>query len=264
MFISMLEVITLSLSISVLLNLILFLFAYKNQSDKLTDISYSLSFIVLALLALSFAKQIDGYSAILFLMVVLWGIRIGAFLLLRILKVGKDKRFDTLRSSFVDFGKFWLAQAITAWVLMLPVTIGLFRGGSIGALAIIGFGVWAVGLIIETIADLQKIKFRDNPKNKGKWIESGIWNYSRHPNYFGEILVWIGVYLYSFPGLSTYEKLICLSSPLLISIVLLFVSGVPILEKNADIKWGNHKDYIDYKKRTSLLILLPKQKPKSR
>lgn len=252
-------IIGLSLAISLAINLVLFLIAFRYKSDKLTDISYSISFISLAILAYIYSQDKNSYSLILFLMIILWGVRIGGFLLRRILKVGKDKRFDPLRDNFINFGKFWLGQAITAWVLLLPVTISIYRGHKINSVAYIGFGIWAFGLIIETIADLQKIQFKNNPENRGKWIQSGIWGYSRHPNYYGEILVWIGVYVYALPGLTAWQRIICLLSPLLISLVLLFVSGVPILEKNADERWGNDPNYLEYKKRTSLILLLPKK-----
>ncbi len=116
---------------------------------------------------------------------------------------------------------------------------------------------WTVGLIIETIADVQKIQFKNNPANKGKWIESGIWRYSRHPNYFGEIVVWIGVYIVAATSLPFVQAAIGLISPLFIIVLLLFVSGIPILEKSADKRWGNDPAYKKYKKRTSLLIPLP-------
>jgi len=120
--------------------------------------------------------------------------------------------------------------------------------------------VWFVGLVLEATADLQKYRFSRDPKNKGAWIDEGVWRYSRHPNYFGEILVWVGVYLLAFPALIGWEKVIGLASPVLIICLLLFVSGVPLLEKAADARWGNEPAYKRYKRRTSILILLPKRK----
>jgi steroid 5-alpha reductase family enzyme len=257
----MLVVIFLSLALALSINLIMFLVAFQYRSDKLTDISYAVSFISLDIMALYGGKAYNKFSIILFLLVILWAVRIGSFLLYRILKVGKDKRFDQLRDSFVGFGKFWLGQAITAWVLMLPVTISLYKGyANLRALIYIGVVIWLIGLIIETAADTQKIKFKNNPKNKDKWINNGIWSYSRHPNYFGEIAIWAGIYVYAFPALSYPQRLICLASPLLITLVLRYVSGVPILEKSADKKWGKDSAYKSYKSRTNLIIPFPPSK----
>lgn len=177
---------------------------------------------------------------------------------MRIMKVGKDRRFDDIRDHFVRFGKFWVAQAVTSWILMIPVIIAQYRGDEISLLAWIGLIIWLVGLIIESLADAQKFAFKQDLSNKNKWIESGVWKYSRHPNYFGEISVWVGIYIYSFSALMGLERLIGLASPLLITAVLMFVSGVPILEKNADNRWGKLSAYKAYKARTRLILPLPK------
>lgn len=251
-------IILVALASSLAINLVLFLLAFRLQSDKLTDISYSLSFLVIDIVSLVYAGKYFAFNWVIFLLAALWAIRIGSFLLMRVLKVGKDRRFDGMRESFVRFGKFWLGQAITAWVLMLPVAIALYRGGKITGLVAAGIVIWLAGLLIETAADYQKFAFKQDSSNKNKWIEEGVWKYSRHPNYFGEILVWCGIYVACFGTLNGLERLICLSSPVLISLVLLFVGGVPVLEKSADRRWGNLKTYQDYKQRTRLLIPLPK------
>jgi steroid 5-alpha reductase family enzyme len=118
----------------------------------------------------------------------------------------------------------------------------------------LGLGIWFIGLIIEATADIQKYKFKLDKKNKDKFIDIGIWKYSRHPNYFGEILCWVGVYVFVFLSFSISEKLIALIGPLFITTLLLFVSGIPLLEKYADKKWGKEKDYQEYKKNTNILI----------
>jgi len=128
--------------------------------------------------------------------------------------------------------------------------------------SVVWFGliIWAFGLAIESIADIQKYRFNQNKKNKDKFINTGLWKYSRHPNYVGEILCWIGIYIFTFPSLSTFQQIIALASPLFIVILLLFVTGLPPLEKSADNKWGKQQDYKEYKRRTSILIpWLPKK-----
>ena len=118
----------------------------------------------------------------------------------------------------------------------------------------IGLAVWLAGLVIETVADLQKSRFASLPENQGRWIDSGLWRYSRHPNYLGEILVWVGVYVFAVPSLSLPESFIALISPIFITILLRYVSGVPLLEKAADKKWGNSEGYQQYRLRTGLIL----------
>ena len=121
-------------------------------------------------------------------------------------------------------------------------------------LSFVGVVVWAFGLLIEAFADYQKYTFINNEANKGKWIESGLWKYSQHPNYFGEITLWTGVYLFALPALSGASVFIALISPLFIITLLLFVSGIPLLDKGALARWGDNPDYMTYRKRTSKLI----------
>ncbi len=253
----MLSTIFLYLLIVLGINIALFLIAYRYKSDKLTDISYALSFLALDIAIIFNAKRLQAYGLILFLIVALWAVRIGGFLLIRVLRVGKDKRFDGMRESFFRFGKFWVGQALTAWILMLPVALAQNHGGRVTLLAAVGLVVWLLGLIIETIADYQKYAFKQEPANKNQWIQTGIWKYARHPNYLGEILIWVGIYVYCFEALSLAEKILGLSSPGLIAALLLFVSGVPLLEKSAEKRWGTLPEYQTYKANTRLLIPIP-------
>ncbi|MBN1168892.1 DUF1295 domain-containing protein, partial [Candidatus Woesebacteria bacterium] len=123
-----------------------------------------------------------------------------------------------------------------------------------------GIMIWILGLIIEAVADQQKFTFKNNPKNKGRWIDTGLWKYSRHPNYFGEMFLWWGVFVFAIPFLNGLAWITILG-PLYISFILIFVSGIPLLEKRYDEKYAVNEDYQNYKKATSLLIpLLPKKK----
>jgi steroid 5-alpha reductase family enzyme len=222
-------------------NILMFIPAFLFKTDKLTDMSYSLTFI--ALISYIFISKADvSGSWILFLMILLWALRLGIFLFVRIHKQKKDDRFDTMRNSFFKFLGFWLLQGITVWIVLIPAI--LFDG----KYYLVGIVIWFIGVLIESIADIQKFMFKNKSKNKEKFIQSGLWYYSRHPNYFGEILTWIGVYIFS--GIWLWG----LVSPIYISLLLLFVSGIPILEQKADKKWGKSKEYRSYKKKTSLLI----------
>jgi steroid 5-alpha reductase family enzyme len=126
----------------------------------------------------------------------------------------------------------------------------------LGIFALVGFLTWVLGFGIEVIADQQKSKFRAEPHNAGKFINTGLWSWSRHPNYFGEIVLWIGVALIAVPVLSGWQWLTMIS-PIFVVILLTRVSGLPMLEKRADEKWGGQPDYEDYKNKTSILIPLP-------
>jgi steroid 5-alpha reductase family enzyme len=230
-----------SLLFSLGFNLVMFLFAFTFKTDKLTDLSYSLTFIFLALYILLTQSLSDGYL-ILLGMVFLWALRLGSFLTKRIHRQGKDDRFDGMRESFFRFLGFWVLQAITVWIVLIPVF--LFDH----IVSWFGLIIWVVGMCIESIADFQKYIFKNNTKNHQKFIKSGLWKYSRHPNYFGEILCWVGVYVFSSVWLWG------LISPLFIAFLLIFVSGIPLLEEKAQRNWGMKKSYIKYKQETSLLI----------
>jgi steroid 5-alpha reductase family enzyme len=250
----MLGSIVTALIISLAINLLMFFIAFRLNSDKLTDASYAISFIALAVFVLIKSSSINNYVLLGSLMVIIWAIRIGGFLLYRVIKAGKDKRFDEIRDSFINFGKFWLGQALTVWILTLPLITSAKSTKPLGLLSIIGILVWLVGLLIEAAADNQKRIFKNKSKTIHEWIDEGLWHYSRHPNYFGEILVWFGIYIYSFNHLDSLGKLIGLVSPVFIFLLLRFISGIPILEKSADKKWGKDPAYKTYKKQTNLLI----------
>lgn len=253
----MIDLLLVSLIISLGLNLAMFLVAFKFQSDKLTDISYAVTFISIAILG-AFWSHWSALSVLLLATIALWGIRLGGFLLYRVFIVGKDARFDEMRGSFWKFGRFWLLQAITVWVLILPVVLVAGMNDTTITLPVwIGISVTFIGIVIETIADYQKFRFTQNKKNKGVWIHEGIWRYSRHPNYFGEILVWIGIFIVAATVLPVGWLLLATVSPLAIMALLLFVSGIPILEASADKRWGKSAAYQRYKNSTSILVPLP-------
>jgi len=248
-----------SLIFSFALNIFFFLFAAAFKTDKLTDISYSLSFFLLTLFLLLTSGQTLSYHKILVSAAILvWSTRLGGYLLYRIIKIGKDARFDDKRGNFIKFLKFWLLQATTVWLVMLPFSLYItspFDEGS-PTFTLIGIVLFSLGLLIESISDAQKFRYRSTPENKAHWVDVGLWKYSRHPNYFGELLVWWGLFIVVVPLLRGFDWLTVLG-PLSITLLLLFVSGIPLLEKSADRKYGNNPEYLSYKESTSILIPLP-------
>jgi len=243
-----------------LIQTLFFLFAAFYQTDKLTDLSYGLTFILAAAYLLISQKNFFLPQLLLMLMISLWGLRLSIYLFIRILKIKKDKRFDKIRHRFFKFARFWLFQAISVWLISLPTIIVLSSSQKkpLNLLMVLGLFIWLGGLIIETIADYQKFIFKSRPENKNKWIASGLWSLSRHPNYFGEMLCWWGIFIFSLPFLNNWQYL-AIISPLFIAFILLFVSGVPPLEKRYQQKYGKNPQYQAYKKRVRLILLWSKK-----
>ncbi len=228
-----------------LIQIIFFAFASLFKTDKVTDLSYGLTFILLALYFL-----LKGGSLLLLILPILWGFRLSTYLFIRIMKIKKDQRFDGVREQFWSFAKFWFLQAVSIFIISLPFILVSLNNFSL-QLNYLALLIFAIGLVTETIADWQKYQFKNQTTNQGKFIQTGLWKYSRHPNYFGEMLVWWGIYLLCFSGLQGMQHL-AIVSPIYITVLLLFVSGVPTLEKNYAQKYGS--SWLNYKQQTSLII----------
>lgn len=241
--------------ISFLVQLSFFFFAVTFKTDKVTDLSYGLTFIILGWFYFLMNNSPNVSQYLVISLVTIWGLRLVIYLFIRILKIKKDKRFDGVRENFWLFARFWFFQGLAVAIIMLPSIVVLSSTKTLNSyrLTIFGFLVWLVGILIETIADQQKFIFKNNPNNRELWINSGIWKYSRHPNYFGEMLCWWGIFIIAIPF---FSGLLWLSAigPLFITFILLFVSGIPPLEKKYNEKYKNNKKYQEYKKKTSLLI----------
>lgn len=250
-------VLTVSLALGI--NLFFFLIANTFKTDKLTDFTYGLTFIILALLYLSQSEFITVAQLLLTGMICIWAVRLITYLVIRIMKIKKDARFDEMRKNSLDFLKFWLGQGFAAWVILIPSS--LLLSGRVeptnSIVSYFGIFVWLIGLLIESIADQQKFTFKNKKGNKNKWINTGLWKYSRHPNYFGEILLWWGVFIFVLPSLSGLQYL-SIIGPLFIMYILIFVSGIPPLEKRYKEKFKNNEAYQKYNETTSVLVPLPK------
>ncbi|XP_019433698.1 PREDICTED: uncharacterized protein C594.04c-like isoform X3 [Lupinus angustifolius] len=238
--------------------LLFFIITALLKFDKVTDFAGSTNFIIVAILTFLLKGSWYFRQIVLTLFVVLWGTRLAFFLLLRILQWGEDRRFDEMRQNLGKLVVFWTFQAVWVWAVSLPVTLvnSSDRNPFLQAADIAGWVMWSVGFIIEGTADQQKLHFKQAPENRGKWCNVGLWKYSRHPNYFGELLLWWGIFVASSPVLNGAEWLVIIG-PIFLTLLLLFISGIPLLEESADKKFGNVDGYRIYKQRTSPLIPLP-------
>jgi steroid 5-alpha reductase family enzyme len=235
--------------------------AYVRQTERFFDITGSITYVTVMVVAVALSAEPDARSWLLLGMVAVWAVRLGSYLFLRIRKAGEDKRFAEIKPSFPRFLMTWTLQGLWVSLTLAAALVGVTtteRVG-IGTVTAIGLLVWVAGIGLEAVADAQKSRFRADPGNKGRFIRSGLWSWSRHPNYFGEILLWVGVALVALPVLRGWQW-VALISPLFVALLLLRVSGVPMLEKAAEEKWGGQLDYEAYKYRTSLLVPLPPKK----
>ncbi len=241
------------------INTIFFIYAFKRKTDVVTDLSYSLSFFLATTYIYVVHSQKNLVQTLLLVVVVLWALRLGSYLLSRILATKVDHRFDDKRDSFFRFGAFWLLQATAVWVIMLPVTFAMGAQDLVINMPflIVGFALSLFGLVYETIADHQKTTFKK--KNPTKLITTGLWATSRHPNYFGEILVWWGTLIVVLPYLSGATYLVAFG-PAFITVLLLFVSGVNLLEKSWKEKYGKEDYFKEYVRQTSIFIPWKKRK----
>jgi steroid 5-alpha reductase family enzyme len=235
-----------------------FIAAYLLQTEMFYDLTGSFTYISVTIMAVVLSPVVDGRSILLLILVVIWAGRLGTFLFRRILKAGKDARFDEIKVSFIRFLNTWTLQGlwVTFTLAAALAAITTTNRKELGLFTLIGTLVWIFGFAIEATADAQKSQFRSKPENKGKFIDTGLWSWSRHPNYFGEIVIWIGVAIIALPVLRGWQW-VTLISPVFVTLLLTRISGVPILEKRADKKWGGEEDYEAYKERTPVLIPRP-------
>ena len=253
-----LPVYALGVLLAYLIQWIVFIPAYINKTEKFFDLTGSITYISVMLVAVLLSPERDLRTWTLLVMVSVWALRLGSYLYLRIKKAGEDRRFREIKTSFPRFLQTWTIQGlwVTFSLAAALVVVTSQERVPLDAFYVAGIIIWLTGFGIEAIADRQKNRFRNNPVNEGKFIREGLWSWSRHPNYFGEIVLWIGVAIMALPVLRGWGW-ISLISPVFITILLTRIRGVPMLEKRADEKWGGQDDYEAYKEQTSVLIPFP-------
>lgn len=240
------------------LNWLIFLPSYLAQTEHYFDLTGSLTFVSVILTALALSGAQDWRAAVLAVLVCIWATRLGGFLFLRVRKDGSDGRFDTIKPHFVRFLLTWTLQAVWVFVSSAAALAAITNTERVDldTIAIIGIIMWLTGFTIEVVADAQKRAFRAHPAHQGQFINTGLWAWTRHPNYFGEILLWIGIAVIALPALSGWQ-LVALTSPIFITLLITRVSGVPMLEARAEKRWGDDPAYQAYKNNTPRLIPRP-------
>lgn len=258
----MLDLLWTTLAVSLGIQAAFFALAATLRTDKVTDLSYGLTFIAIALLLVVRLDSPGWPAVILAACVVAWGVRLAGYLFVRILHMGRDARFDGIRERFVKFLIFWTFQGLTVWVVMLPTTLWFAvvevedASGSWTAAMTAGVIVWAAGLAIETVADAQKFRYKRRAGRDARWMSTGLWRYSRHPNYLGELLCWWGLFVFVAPDLGMWA-LVGLAGPVAITGILIYGTGIPTLEASANRKWGDDPEYQAYRRHTNRLIPFP-------
>jgi steroid 5-alpha reductase family enzyme len=247
------------LLISLGINTIFFILASIFKTDAFTDITYASTVALLIIIQFILTPSISFYSIFLLVAVILWAIRLGSYLFVRIQKIKVDHRFDKMRNNPLRFGIFWFLQSITVWIILLPI-FGLLRyesilgSSTISAIQATSMGLFVIGFIIEIIADAQKYKFKN--ANPDAFMQTGLWKYSRHPNFFGELMVWWGLAIPGFAVFSGLEFLYFLG-PVFLSVIILFGTGIPPLERSWKKKWGDNPEFQEYRRKTSLFFPAP-------
>lgn len=239
-------------------NWIAFIPASAAQTEKYYDITGTVTYLTVTIAAVALSGDVDTRALIVGAMVIVWTLRLGLFLFGRIKREGRDSRFDAIKVDPLRFLLAWTLQGL--WVLFTAAAalaiITAEDRQPLGWVAYPGIAVWLAGFAIEVIADRQKSQFRQDPENKGRFIHTGLWAWSRHPNYFGEITLWTGIAILAVPILSGWRWVV-LISPVFVTLLLTQISGIPMLEKRADERWGDDAAYQRYRESTPVLVPRP-------
>ncbi len=227
-------------------------------TEQYFDLTGAATYITVIVVAAALADDLDTRGVVVTAMVVIWALRLGSFLFRRVRREGSDGRFDRIKLDPLRFLMTWTLQGL--WVLLtvacaLAIVTGTDREG-FGPFAVVGSVVWAAGFGLEVLADRQKSTFRHDPANSGRFITTGLWSWSRHPNYFGEITLWTGIAIMAVPVLSGW-RWVALVSPLFVVVLLTRISGIPTLERRGAKRWGADPAYQEYVRTTSVLIPRP-------
>ncbi|XP_022080000.1 uncharacterized protein LOC110973462 [Acanthaster planci] len=232
----------------------LFAIAAALKTEKFYDLAGSSTFLLLTYQTLKWGGTFHFRQVVQSGMVGVWALRLGMYLFSRVLNEGEDRRFRQAKNNLGLFFFFWTMQAVWVWLTLLPTQIlnAQTNDRPLTKRDYVGWGMFVVGLLLEIVADYQKAVFRADPDNTGKFINTGLWSISRHPNYLGEIILWAGLYI-SASSVMTGKQYLSVISPIFVYLLLTRVSGIPLLERYGLKKWGNSNLYQEYLKKTPVL-----------
>ena len=242
-------------SVGFVLHWLGFIPAYLFQTEHYFDLIGSISYVATVALAFALAPSFGTRGLVVATLICVWAVRLGSFLFIRVKKAGQDRRFTQIKTKFFRFLLTWTLGGTWVFITMAAGLAAMTSQSQspVDAYLVVGATLWVIGFGIEVVADQQKTAFRKDPANAEKFISSGLWSISRHPNYFGEIILWIGIAVIALPVLEGWQW-VTLVSPVFVSFLLLKVSGVPMLENNAESRWGNDPEFRQYKAKTPTLI----------
>ena len=242
-------------SVGFVLHWLGFIPAYLFQTEHYFDLIGSISYVATVALAFALAPSFGTRGLVVATLICVWAVRLGSFLFIRVKKAGQDRRFTQIKTKFFRFLLTWTLGGTWVFITMAAGLAAMTSQSQspVDAYLVVGATLWVIGFGIEVVADQQKTAFRKDPANAEKFISSGLWSISRHPNYFGEIILWIGIAVIALPVLEGWQW-VTLASPVFVSFLLLKVSGVPMLENNAESRWGNDPEFRQYKAKTPTLI----------
>ncbi|MCO5320196.1 MAG: DUF1295 domain-containing protein [Microthrixaceae bacterium] len=236
-------------------NWVVFVPSWLTRTERYYDLTGTLSYLTVMLLAIVMVGRYDPRSLLLTGLVAVWTTRLGTFLFRRIRKAGSDSRFERILTDPAQLFMTWTLQGL--WVsLTLAAALAAVTSTTEEPLAwwwLAGAALWTVGFVLESVADLQKSRFRADDSNRGDFITSGVWAWSRHPNYLGEIMLWTGVALIALPALQGWQ-FVTLISPLFVFVLLRYISGIPLLERSARRRWGDDPRWLAYQRNTPMLL----------
>ena len=242
-------------SVGFVLHWLGFIPAYLFQTEHYFDLIGSISYVATVALAFALAPSFGTRGLVVATLICVWAVRLGSFLFIRVKKAGQDRRFTQIKTKFFRFLLTWTLGGTWVFITMAAGLAAMTSQSQspVDGFLVVGATLWVIGFGIEVVADQQKTAFRKDPANAEKFISSGLWSISRHPNYFGEIILWIGIAAIALPVLEGWQW-VTLVSPVFVSFLLLKVSGVPMLENNAESRWGNDPEFRQYKAKTPTLI----------
>ncbi len=243
-------------AIALVIQWVAFVPAWLRRTERFYDLVGSATFLTVTGLAVTWAGAgLDLRSSLLALVIIVWALRLGTYLVRRIHRTGRDDRFDAIKQSLGRFLLAWTMQGLWVAITAAPALVAITATRRVPPDATLAAGMllWCVGFAIEVVADAQKARFAADPANRGRFITTGLWARSRHPNYFGEIVLWVGVSLMALPVLQGWQ-LLSLASPIFVAWLLTRVSGIPMLERKAEARWGTDPAYVAWRDGTPRLI----------